>query len=101
MSAHMYDGPTARIFFSIPPQVDRQAVKEVWDGALCAQVDPELFFPDKGQSPSDARKVCGACPVSVRCLEVFGDLLDHGVVGGLTERERRQLRQSRTDGEAA
>lgn len=26
------------------------AAREVWISALCAQVDPELFFPEKGQS---------------------------------------------------
>src|SRR5689334_4158036 len=62
MSAHVYDGPTERVFFSIPTQVDIAAAKEVWEQALCAQVDPELFFPDKGKTPHDARRICAACP---------------------------------------
>jgi WhiB family redox-sensing transcriptional regulator len=99
MSAHVYDGPEERVFFAIPAEIDIEAAKEVWDGALCAQVDPEIFFPDKGQTPHDARRVCGACPVREQCLALFGDALDFGVVGGLTERERRARRAaaSRTE----
>lgn len=97
MSAHMYDGPTERIFFSIPAEIDIEAAKEVWDGALCAQVDPELFFPEKGQPSGPARQVCAACPVREQCLDVFGDLLDFGVVGGLTEKQRRARRIERKE----
>lgn len=91
-SAHVYDGPEERIFFSIPDELDLQALKEVWDEALCAQVDPELFFPEKGHSSDKAREICAKCPVRAQCLEVFGDVIDYGVVGGLTEPERRALR---------
>jgi WhiB family transcriptional regulator, redox-sensing transcriptional regulator len=67
------------------------AVLEVWAGALCAQVDPELFFPDKGQPTREAKAVCAACPVRTACLTAFGDL-PHGVVAGLSVAERRILR---------
>jgi WhiB family redox-sensing transcriptional regulator len=60
--------------------------------ALCAQTDPEVFFPERGGSPAAAKAVCRVCPVRVSCLafalaagEVFG------VWGGLTARERRRL----------
>jgi WhiB family redox-sensing transcriptional regulator len=60
--------------------------------ALCAQTDPEVFFPERGGSPAAAKAVCRVCPVRVPCLafalaagEVFG------VWGGLTGRERRRL----------
>ncbi len=62
------------------------------DLALCAEVDPELFFPDKGESSRPAKRVCASCPVRAECLQ---DALDRheqfGVWGGLTERERRVL----------
>jgi hypothetical protein len=64
---------------------------EVWAGALCAQVDPEIFFPEKGQPTRDAKSVCVACPVRAACLTAFGDL-PHGVVAGLSVAERRVLR---------
>ena len=40
--------------------------------ALCAQTDPEAFFPEKGGSTREAKRVCGSCDVranasSTRC----------------------------------
>lgn len=62
--------------------------------ALCAQTDPEAFFPEKGGSTRDAKKVCGECTVKSECLEYA---LAHderfGIWGGLSERERRKLRK--------
>jgi WhiB family transcriptional regulator, redox-sensing transcriptional regulator len=62
--------------------------------ALCAQTDPEAFFPDKGGSTRDAKKVCGRCEVQGDCLEYA---LAHderfGIWGGLSERERRRLKR--------
>ena len=37
--------------------------------ALCAQTDPEAFFPEKGGSTREAKRVCGSCDVRVECLE--------------------------------
>ena len=31
--------------------------------ALCAQTDPEAFFPEKGGSTREAKKVCVGCDV--------------------------------------
>ncbi|HEU4335756.1 MAG TPA: WhiB family transcriptional regulator, partial [Nocardioides sp.] len=33
------------------------------DRALCAQTDPEAFFPEKGGSTREAKKVCLTCEV--------------------------------------
>ncbi|SYZ32812.1 WhiB family transcriptional regulator [Propionibacterium australiense] len=64
------------------------------DNALCAQTDPEAFFPEKGGSTREAKKVCQACSVRGECLEYA---LTHderfGIWGGLSERERRKLRR--------
>lgn len=73
--------------------VPAHAAQQVWASALCAQVDPELFFPEKGGSPAAAKAVCAECPVTALCLATFGPLVDHGVIGGLTAKERRLLRQ--------
>ena len=35
------------------------------DRALCAQTDPEAFFPEKGGSTREAKKVCTGCEVKV------------------------------------
>ena len=78
------------------------AAIEVWDSALCAQVDAELFFPELGQPTREAKAICAACPVRVACLSVFGDLLAFGVVGGLSAQDRRAQRSAaRRDGAAA
>ncbi len=36
------------------------------DRALCAQTDPEAFFPEKGGSTREAKKVCLSCDVRCR-----------------------------------
>jgi WhiB family transcriptional regulator, redox-sensing transcriptional regulator len=64
------------------------------DRALCAQTDPEAFFPEKGGSTREAKKVCRSCEVRAECLEYA---LEHderfGIWGGLSERERRRLKR--------
>ena len=62
--------------------------------ALCAQTDPEAFFPEKGGSTRDAKKVCLTCEVRVDCLEyALGHDERFGIWGGLSERERRRLKK--------
>ncbi|HEY4535398.1 MAG TPA: WhiB family transcriptional regulator [Enteractinococcus sp.] len=62
--------------------------------ALCAQTDPEAFFPEKGGSTRDAKKVCGACPVRQECLDyALANDERFGIWGGMSERERRRLRK--------
>jgi len=60
--------------------------------ALCAQGDPEAFFPEKGGSTREAKRICTRCEVRADCLEYA---LEHherfGVWGGMSERERRKL----------
>jgi WhiB family redox-sensing transcriptional regulator len=62
--------------------------------ALCAQTDPEAFFPEKGGSTREAKKICSGCEVRAECLEYA---LAHderfGIWGGMSERERRRLRR--------
>jgi WhiB family redox-sensing transcriptional regulator len=64
------------------------------DRALCAQTDPEAFFPEKGGSTREAKKICLGCEVRAECLEYA---LAHderfGIWGGLSERERRRLKR--------
>ena len=74
--------------------LDVDDARAVWESALCAQVDPELFFPGKGEPTAPAKAVCARCPVTALCLATFGPLVDHGVVGGLSAKERRSLRRS-------
>jgi WhiB family transcriptional regulator, redox-sensing transcriptional regulator len=62
------------------------------DRALCPQTDPEAFFPEKGGSTKEGKRVCHDCPVRHECL--FTALAANerfGIWGGLSERERRRL----------
>ncbi|MCL2653689.1 MAG: WhiB family transcriptional regulator [Propionibacteriaceae bacterium] len=66
-----------------------------WQGrALCAQTDPEAFFPEKGGSTREAKRVCAKCDVRQECLDYA---LEHderfGIWGGMSERDRRRLRR--------
>jgi WhiB family redox-sensing transcriptional regulator len=62
--------------------------------ALCAQTDPEAFFPEKGGSTREAKRVCLSCDVRVECLEyALSQDERFGIWGGLSERERRRLKR--------
>ena len=64
--------------------------------ALCAETDPEAFFPEKGGSTREAKRVCTGCTVRAECLEfALGNDERFGIWGGLSERERRRLRLQR------
>jgi WhiB family redox-sensing transcriptional regulator len=63
--------------------------------ALCAQTDPEAFFPEKGGSTREAKKVCLSCDVRSECLDyALANDERFGIWGGLSERERRKLKKS-------
>lgn len=67
--------------------------------ANCAGVDPDLFFPERGESTASAKDVCRGCVVRTECLEyalINGEKF--GIWGGLSERERRRIRRSRSQG---
>ena len=64
------------------------------DRALCAQTDPEAFFPEKGGSTREAKRVCMSCEVQAECLEyALANDERFGIWGGLSERERRKLKR--------
>jgi WhiB family redox-sensing transcriptional regulator len=62
--------------------------------SLCAQTDPEAFFPEKGGSTREAKRVCLSCEVQSDCLEYALENDERfGIWGGLSERERRRLKR--------
>jgi hypothetical protein len=70
------------------------------EAALCAQADPEAWFPEKGQPTLPAKTVCRSCPVTAECLEyALANDERFGVWGGLSERERRRLKRGEASGE--
>lgn len=76
---------------------------EWFDVALCAQVDPDAHWPDKGGSVAAAMATCAACDVRAQCLAYALDNDErYGVWGGTTEMERRKIRrQAKRDLKAA
>ncbi len=69
--------------------------------ALCAQADPDAWFPRQGRTAATARRICGACPVHIQCLDyalsgadTWGGITT-GIWGGTTPRERAAMRQAR------
>lgn len=66
--------------------------------ALCAQVDPDAFFVEKGQSTRPAKKVCAGCFVQAECLDYALERDERfGVWGGKSERERRRIKQQQQE----
>ena len=73
---------------------DMSEEQEWQDRALCAQTDPEAFFPEKGGSTREAKRICSRCEVRAECLEyALGHDERFGIWGGLSERERRKLKR--------
>jgi WhiB family redox-sensing transcriptional regulator len=72
----------------LPPELAWQ------ERALCAQTDPEAFFPEKGGSTREAKRVCMSCEVRAECLD-YALAKDErfGIWGGLSERERRRVKK--------
>jgi WhiB family transcriptional regulator, redox-sensing transcriptional regulator len=62
--------------------------------ARCREHDPEIFFPEKGGSSREAKRICADCPVRIECLN-YALRRDerYGVWGGMSERERRRLKR--------
>jgi WhiB family redox-sensing transcriptional regulator len=68
--------------------------------ALCAQADPDAWFPERGRIAAAARRICGTCPVRAQCLDYALSGADtwHGIStgiwGGTTPRERAAMRRA-------
>jgi WhiB family redox-sensing transcriptional regulator len=85
------------------------AVPGRWaERALCAQADPDAWFPEKGhrELAQLAKRICAHCPVRAPCLQyalsgadTWGGIAT-GIWGGTTPHERDQLRQQRKAGAA-
>ena len=71
--------------------------------ALCAQADPDAWFPEQNQRELTqlVKRICGRCPVRAQCLEyalsgadTWGEIAT-GIWGGTTPQERDRQRQKR------
>jgi WhiB family redox-sensing transcriptional regulator len=89
-------GSVLEPFVLVEPQLGGDDTdEEGWqERALCAQTDPEAFFPEKGGSTREAKRICSGCEVRAECLDyALGHDERFGIWGGLSERERRRLRR--------
>ena len=68
------------------------------DEALCAQTDPEAFFPDEGIPSGEAKRLCKSCPVRQQCLDyALQNNEAYGIWGGLSANQRANLRRERSE----
>jgi WhiB family redox-sensing transcriptional regulator len=69
-------------------------VPKQFENPLCAEVDTELFFPDKGEysQAKKAKEVCRRCPHLSECLEWAIPNERFGIWGATNERERGRMR---------
>lgn len=74
-----------------------------FENPLCAQVDPEIFFPDEEDDSAnfvansftytDAKKVCDMCEYRVECASWAIKNEPYGFWGGLSPAQRRTIRK--------
>lgn len=81
------------------PDPDTIIIADWREVALCADSEPNLFFPIGSTGPAvaqieNAKKICGECPVQESCLQyALQSNQEAGVWGGYAEDERRRLRK--------
>lgn len=65
--------------------------------ALCRFNDPDALFV-RGAAQREAAEICRHCPVMQECgADALDNEVEFGVWGGMTERERRNLRKKYPD----
>ncbi len=75
----------------------------------CAETAPDIFFIDseEGATPAEvyagrklAKQICASCPYQVECAEwAIAKHETLGIWGGLTPRERSDIRRARSRGQ--
>lgn len=85
----------ARLVGSVPVAVLLVDPDLLWvtPEALCAQTDPEAFFPEKGDSTQRAKRMCRGCPLISACLDYALTHPVYGVWGGTSQIDRSRLRR--------
>lgn len=86
--------PTLRLAAALPAQPEQ--IKDWRADAACIGVDPDLFYPQRGEDTKAPKAICRGCEVRFECLEFA---LEHGekfgIWGGESERARRRIRRQR------
>lgn len=69
------------------------------DGARCAEADPEMWFPGKGGSTANAKRICMRCDARPQCLEfALANFERFGVWGAKSVNERLRILAEREPG---
>lgn len=76
-----------------------KAIEEAPSIPVCQTTDPEIFFPEPGTSHTRELKwavsECKKCPVQRECAEyAIASNEPYGLWGGLSPRERQQIRSA-------
>jgi WhiB family transcriptional regulator, redox-sensing transcriptional regulator len=69
--------------------------KDYWEGALCAEVGSEFFFPERHETDMVriAKRICDKCDIKQRCLDyALKEPELTGVWGGTTFQQRYKIR---------
>tara|TARA_B100001996_G_scaffold132253_1_gene100597 strand:+ start:447 stop:749 length:303 start_codon:yes stop_codon:yes gene_type:complete len=59
--------------------------------SACKDVDPSIFFVERGESGEEAKAICATCPVKQECLDYaikFNERV--GIWGGMSDKQIRQ-----------
>ncbi|MFD8396440.1 WhiB family transcriptional regulator [Streptomyces sp. NPDC059680] len=69
---------------------------DAWgERAACRAADPDALFV-QGAAQNSAKAMCIGCMVRTECLaSALDNRIEHGIWGGMTERERRALLRRR------
>ncbi len=80
------------------PKAARDALRSMpWakDAKCKTAENPDAFFPiaEQESATAYAKGLCALCPVAIACLRwALDNGMDKGIWGGLTEKERRELK---------
>lgn len=80
------------------PELERlyEAIDNAPAEPIC-MMDPEAWFPERGESHGWQRQLCFKCPVRVECLEyAIAIEPSDGMWGGMTAREITELRRAKS-----
>jgi WhiB family transcriptional regulator, redox-sensing transcriptional regulator len=79
----------------------RFRARPAWmDFALCRGMDPDLWFPTKGDVATGeaAKAICAQCPARMPCMEfAVATRETFGIWGGTSERQRQRIRKQRRE----
>lgn len=63
------------------------------DRGACKGMNPDIFFPDRGDDARDAKAICAGCEVTAECLDwALTTPEKDGVWGGTTGNQRKPMR---------